>query len=635
VGAEHVDWSSARGARLPDILGPVGEPLSLAEFLREHPWPQEWADARRLEYLWIYEVDLAPDELWPLVSDVSRMNRLVGNPEMKFVEKDGLRYGETRYSGVHHAWHEVPWDWVANKWFSFLRVFSKGGMKALWTVERLEPLDGGRTRFYLYFGAVPRWPLLTPVMRVNFAGINKQYKKALPELARTARAAKAAALSVPPPSLSPQAEERLSTIATALRAKGLDATAIDKVVELVRTGDEMDLARIQVRERARAWSLDEDALLRVFLHATRAGLLELAWDVVCPHCRGVRDSETKLGDVPAEGECDVCTIEFGTQDAVEVSFRVHPSIRHIEARLYCSAEPSQKQHIRVQRALQPGGDTAVEVDLQPGRYRLRNRGEQQPAGFLDVTEAPGGSNGGAPVAWRVSAPPGEKAAPPHAALELVNDSSEPRTFILEQAAPSDLALRPGRLLSHQEFRDLFSEEFLGADVRLAVGEQTILFTDIVGSTAMYAERGDPDAFVAVRHHFTSVFGLIASHRGAVVKTIGDAAMGAFMDPVDAVRCAVAIQRQFADPAGLRLRVSLNTGSCIAVRLNSNLDYFGHAVNLSAKLQSCVEAGQVVVSTSTYAAPGVAAHLKDTPLEELTVPVKGLKTTITARRWNVS
>jgi class 3 adenylate cyclase len=276
----------------------------------------------------------------------------------------------------------------------------------------------------------------------------------------------------------------------------------------------------------------------------------------------------------------------------------------------------------------------VEVDLAPGRYRLRNRGSEDPAGFLDVSER---SADETPVAWRASAPPGERAAARHAALELVNDSSEARTFILEQASPSDLALRPGRLLSHQEFRDLFSEEFLGADVRLAVGEQTILFTDIVGSTAMYAERGDPDAFVAVRHHFTEVFGIIGRHRGAVVKTIGDAAMGAFVDPVDAVRAAVALQRAFADPDGLRLRVSLNTGSCIAVRLNANLDYFGHAVNLAAKLQNVVEAGQVVVAATTYGAPGVAAHLADSgvALEEVEVPVKGLREPVVARRWTVT
>ena len=612
---------------------PAPASLTIADLLRDHPWPPEHAGAPRLELMWTLDVALTPDELWPLVSDVSRLNRALGNPEMKLWEKDGMRYGSGRYGGLVHEWHEVPWDWVAGRWFTFLRVYSRGAMKALWAIHRIEPAPGG-ARLYVYFGVVPRWRALSPVMRLNFAKIGRAYRRVIPELANAYKAAQAAALTVPPPTLDPQAEGRLRTIAAQLEERGLDGAAIKKLSEYVRTGDELDLHRIQVRERARAWGLDEDALLRVFLHATRAGMLELAWDIVCPHCRGVRDSETKLGDVPAEGECEVCDVEFGTADAVEVSFRPHPSIRPIAARLYCSAEPATKQHIRVQRALAPGRDAAVEVDLAPGRYRLRNRGADGPAGFLDVTAAPSG-DGPAALAWRASSPPGEHASATHTAIALVNDSSEPRTFILEQARPSDLALRPGRLLSHQEFRDLFSEEYLGADVRLAVGEQTILFTDIVGSTAMYAERGDPDAFVAVRHHFTEVFSLIARHRGAVVKTIGDAAMGAFMDPVDAVRAATAIQQAFADPTGLRLRVSLNTGNCIAVRLNANLDYFGHAVNLAAKLQSVVEGGQVVASSTTYSAPGVAAHLASTPLEDVVVPVKGLRHTVTAKRWTVT
>ncbi len=611
----------------------MGNVLTIADLLRDHPWPTEFGGTYRLEFLWAIDVELAPDELWPLVSDVSRLNRALGNPEMKFEEKEGLRYGSGRYGGVWHEWHEVPWDWVAGRWFTFLRVYSRGAMRALWTIHRLEPIDGGKgTRLYVYFGAVPRWRVLAPVMKLNFAGIGRQYRKVIPELASGYKAVRDAALHRPAPTLGEQAAGRLAAIADGLVKGGLDAGAVGKLVEMVRTGDELDLFRIQVRERARAWGVDEDALLRVFLHATRAGLLELTWDTVCPHCRGVRDSETKLGDVAAEGECEACDVTFGTAEAVEVSFRIHPSIREVAQRLFCSAEPATKQHIRVQRALTPGKNAAIEVDLAPGRYRLRNRGASSPAGFLDVTAA---GNGEAKVEWHASTPPGEHASTPHAALELVNDSSEPRTFILEQAKPADLALRPGRLLSHQEFRDLFSEEYLGADVRLSVGEQTILFTDIVGSTAMYAEKGDPDAFVAVRHHFTEVFGLIARHRGAVVKTIGDAAMGAFMDPVDAVRCAVAIQQAFADPGGLRLRVSLNTGNCIAVKLNANLDYFGHAVNLAAKLQNVVEAGQVVVAASTYAAPGVAAHLSEVALEAVTVPVKGLRHTVHAHRWNVS
>lgn len=612
---------------------PAPPPLTVPELLREHPWPAAYAELPRLDFLWSFDVDLAADELWPLIADMSRLNRALGNPEMTFVEKDGVRWGSARYGGVFHEWHEVPWEWVAGRWYRFLRVYRRGSMKALWTVHRQEPLGADRTRLHVYFGAAYRWPLLTPVMRLNFGALGRAYRRLLPSLAAAARVAREAVYAVPPPSLSLQAEERLRAIGGRLRAAGLDGAAVDRLLELVRGGDELDVCRVLVRERARAWGVDEDALLRLFLHATRAGLLELAWDVVCPHCRGVRDSETRLGDVPAAGRCDVCAVDFGTADAVEVSFRVHPSIRDVPRRLYCSAEPATKQHIRVQRALAPGQGDAIELDLAPGRYRLRNLGGEA-AGFLDVTPAVAAATH---VAWRASADPGEQAAPPHAALDLVNDASEERTFIVEQASPGELALRPGRLLSHQEFRDLFSEEFLGADVQLAVGEQTLLFTDIVGSTAMYAQKGDPAAFVAVRHHFTEVFAIIARHRGAVVKTIGDAAMGAFVDPVDAVRAAVDIQRAFADPAGLRLRASLNTGACIAVRLNANLDYFGHAVNLAAKLQGVVEAGQVVVSASTFAAPGVAAFLgeRGAALDEVEVAVKGLAAPVRARRWTVT
>ena len=172
-------------------------------------------------------------------------------------------------------------------------------------------------------------------------------------------------------------------------------------------------------------------------------------------------------------------------------------------------------------------------------------------------------------------------------------------------------------------------------MQLAVGEQTLLFTDIVGSTAMYAQRGDPAAFVTVRDHFRVVFGLIAEHRGAVVKTIGDAAMGAFTDPADAVRCAEAIQRQFAAGAPVRLRVAINTGACIAVRLNAKLDYFGNAVNLAARLQGLVEAGQIVVAASTASTPAVAALVAARDAERLTAALKGIAGEVTAYRWTIA
>jgi class 3 adenylate cyclase len=618
-----------------ELASPPAGTWTIERLLREHPWPAAYAGKPRLEWLWVIDVALAPAELWPLVSDLSRLNRALGNPELRFGEKNGVRVGSGRYGGLAHEWEEVAWDWVAGQWFAFDRIYRRGGMTALHAIHRLVP-GGAGTRLHVYFGVTPRWRILAPALRASFAALGRAYRRVVPALAAEANAGKEMLSSAPKPGLTAQGSARLAAAVERLRREDGERAVVDRLVELVRGGDDLDVARLQARVLARRWGLDEDAVLRGFLHATRAGLLELTWDVVCPHCRGVRASETRLAAVPKRGGCEACAIEFGTSEAVEVGFRIHPSIRDVPVRQFCSAEPSTKPHIELQRALPAGATATVEVDLAPGRYRLRGRGDG-PTGTLDVRDQAGDLAGSAPVAWRQSAPPADQPAPPHAALELINDAADARTFVLERAAPFELALRPGRVLSDPDFRALFSEDFLGDDVRLAVGEQTLLFTDIVGSTAMYAERGDPAAFTSVRHHFTETFALVGEHRGVVVKTIGDATMAAFVDPVDALAAAVALQRAFADPAGIRLRVSLNTGTCIAVRLNADIDYFGHAVNVAAKLQCMVEAGQVVLADRTHAAPGVADALAATGLavEELAVAIKGIAASTRAFRFTVS
>ena len=191
----------------------------------------------------------------------------------------------------------------------------------------------------------------------------------------------------------------------------------------------------------------------------------------------------------------------------------------------------------------------------------------------------------------------------------------------------------------QEFRDLFTEESLAADIQLAVGQQTILFTDIVGSSRFYGARGDQGAFKEVRQHFTEVYEEVKKHRGAVVKTIGDAAMTAFADPVDAIKATEGMQRRFhpdRDDTVIRIRATLNTGSCIAVNLNTGIDYFGHTVNLAAKIQACAETGDIGFTQSVLDAPGVRAYLesKGAQLHEIPFETKSLADGCLVYRWNV-
>lgn len=607
--------------------------LTIEQLLELHPWPREWRDARRIERLWIYDLPATPEALWPWISDTSRMNRALGTAEMTFREHNGVRHGAAKPGGVRHEWVEVPWNWVANQWLTSLRIYQRGFFRAVWAIHRLEPVDGG-TKLYIYFGTVPRNRLAGAAIRIGFPSIEKAYRRVLPALARQLDAARPAVLSLPPPELAESAIERLAAQRTALVARGLPARSVDPLIDWIRTGDPMDLHRIQIRERARVWKVDEDELLRVALHATRAGLLTLSWDTICPHCRGVRDENTTLSALAASSECEACKVTFTTDtpESVEVTFRVHPSIREIADQVYCSAEPAKKSHIRLQRELAAGASEQVLLRLAGGRYRMcRN---DAPVWYLDVDDA-----GAQDVPWQSQSEGAVVRARSDATIALTNPTDHPLTFAITEAQWGDHALRAGQLLSFQEFRDLFSEEYIGADVRLGVGEQTLLFTDVVGSTAFYAERGDPAAFIEIKRHFDEVFAIVREFRGAVVKTIGDAVMATFVDPVDSVKASKKIHDTF-HPARrdtpIRLRISLNTGPCIAVRLNANADFFGGTVNIAAKLQALAEGYQIAISEATYRAPGVQRYLEDqgAPLEQLSYTSKALSAPVGVWRWSV-
>ncbi|MCB9539257.1 MAG: adenylate/guanylate cyclase domain-containing protein, partial [Myxococcales bacterium] len=554
-------------------------------------------------------------------------NRDLGLPPMQFTEVEGGLSGEASYGGWVHRWDELPWQWVAGREAINERRYSRGMAHHVRGVYLLTPTDGG-TALTVYFGWLPRGWVGRLLLRRAFPRIRDKYATALAAMAQRAGGAP---LALPAPARQPPAvdAEALAHGAEALRAEGVEGDLVGRLVDLVREGDDLDLHRVQPLRLARAWRADETAVVVALLHATRIGLFELHWDVVCPHCRGTRVEARSLGEVPAQGSCTVCDIDFDTAgtEALEVTFRPHPAVREVPERHYCSAEPATKDHVQVQQRLAPGEQRRLATALGLGRYRLRVRGA--PAVHpVDVAEG-----GAAELPWRASAPPAEAVTlAPAPALVLHNDTTAEQTFVVERAGWVDDALRPARLFTNATFRELFADEALAPGVQIAMGEQTILFTDMVGSTRFYAEQGDARAFNAVTAHFREVQALVEAEGGAVVKTIGDAVMAAFPTPIAGLACARAIQQTFAaerEDTPVRLRISLHCGPCIAVRLNAGIDYFGGTVNLAAKLQARAEAGEIAFSDALRRWPGVSdwlaeagadAHAEVLPLRALDAPV---------------
>lgn len=158
------------------------------------------------------------------------------------------------------------------------------------------------------------------------------------------------------------------------------------------------------------------------------------------------------------------------------------------------------------------------------------------------------------------------------------------------------------LLTVQVFRDLFVNEPIPTHESFEIRRLTLMFTDLGGSTALYALKGDPRAYTLVREHYNLLFAIIANAGGAVVKTIGDAIMAVFPLSDLALRAAIQCheamlrfnhERQLPPDEALLLKVGLHSGPCLAVTLNDRLDYFGTTVNAAARAEKAARGGELV------------------------------------------
>jgi class 3 adenylate cyclase len=119
---------------------------------------------------------------------------------------------------------------------------------------------------------------------------------------------------------------------------------------------------------------------------------------------------------------------------------------------------------------------------------------------------------------------------------------------------------------------------------------TILFTDLVDSTARAAELGDREWRALLDRHDAVVGRELERFRGRAVKSTGDGVLASFDGPARAIRCACAI-RAGLEPFDLRVRAGVHTGE-VEVRGD---DLGGIAVHLGARIAALAEPGRVYAS----------------------------------------
>ena len=123
----------------------------------------------------------------------------------------------------------------------------------------------------------------------------------------------------------------------------------------------------------------------------------------------------------------------------------------------------------------------------------------------------------------------------------------------------------------------------------------IVFLDVVGYSRLMG-ADDSGTLAAIKAHRRELIDpKIAEHRGRIVKTTGDGMLVEFSSVVDAVRCAVDMQRGMAErnaevPADNRIefRIGINVGDIIS----DGNDIYGDGVNVAARLEALAEPGGV-------------------------------------------
>ena len=427
-----------------------------------------------------------------------------------------------------------------------------------------------------------------------------------------------------------------------------DPAVADAILRLINDGEDHELNRINALDFAGRTGLDEERVISGFLHASRLGLFDLTWNVLCPGCGGVLDAHSTLKSLRHDDyHCGLCACgyEASVDEQVEVAFTVSPRVRRIGAHdpntlplweyfkqvfwssgvdLNRESFESLTDEVTLDALELPAGEKAVMSLQLPPQFVIVFEPVTHSAQFIDVQGEPTKERQQLSLIYnKAHAPTGTMTMRPGPLrLSLDNQAGVrtlPAVFIAGDALHRLIGKRKPfltakRMLSNQTFRDVFKADNLNIDQRLKITSLTFLFTDLKGSTALYERVGDLAAFDLVRAHFHALLEIISTEKGAVVKTIGDAVMATFIRPEHAIvaglrmRAAMDQLNAERDRDDLVVKIGIHEGPCLAVMLNERQDYFGQTVNIAARVQGLSTSQAIHITGPVIDAPAVAAIL---------------------------
>ena len=465
------------------------------------------------------------------------------------------------------------------------------------------------------------------------------------------------------------------------KAHAWNPRVISKLEAFIRSADDYDLFRINPIQYGNTRGMSDAEAIDLFIYATKVGLFEMDWHMLCAFCPSVVGSFRELDKVHAHFQCPFCNAinDIALDDYIQVTFTLskqirdniflHPEQLSVEdyylryrfakgfkapagltpaaligllSKLFVDIEPQQKLTFDFElpagrfevtdlshglmlalfvQGQEPAAQT-TQIQLDDSQFRVLNR----QTGPREVI------SGAAHLSFRQA---GDMPTGKHT-IEIENTMDERGRFWILQYPPAfeafyveyDPFLSGKKLLTTQTFRNLFRTQVINEAEGIAVNDLTYLFTDLKGSTQLYDTVGDGNAYFLVRQHFDALGKVVTARSGTIVKTIGDAIMAVFEKPQDAVKAAVEMVEEIIAfnktiSQELNLKIGLHKGRSIAVTLNERVDYFGQNVNIAARVQALADANEIYMTREVKDAPAVSDILKAHHVVSDHVQVKGV------------
>lgn len=424
-------------------------------------------------------------------------------------------------------------------------------------------------------------------------------------------------------------DETLSLLA---EVGGWPDGVIDRLRRQIVEGEDESLSQINPIRWAGDAGVDEDLGIRLFLHATRVGLMEIHWSLRCRGCGELVANCGALGKLEHDFYCASCARSSPTtlDEHVEVSFSLSPEIRALRFHepeslslddyfyrfrfsrniMIRELERELIDFLREQKViltwLEPNDEQVFELELGEPGWVVGN-----PRTMITVEGEPTTQTRELDLEYHLrSFKPRPTLAPGPVRLRLRNlEAQAVRVFLYFTPIVTYFDYLPHlsglRLLNDPDFRRCLGTDVVRPGTGIPVNDNTLLFTDLRGSTAMYDKLGDNAAFELVSEHFEIMAKTITRNGGVVVKTMGDAIMASFSSPLPAVRAALAIiedNERVGSPQGgpqLLPKVGVHRGSCIVVNQNDMVDYFGQTVNIAARVQGQARGNELCLTQAVW------------------------------------